>query len=110
MTGLSGGSQGRERKAMPNAVSSLESEIRAGAVSALRRRAARQAVEAQAGTARTETGRTYRPEPSTRICPHPRRREMAAPRRALQAQVRRRSSRSGAYRVCGGILRDANEQ
>jgi hypothetical protein len=32
MTGLCGGSQGRERKAMPNAVSSLESEIRAGAV------------------------------------------------------------------------------
>jgi hypothetical protein len=41
-------------------VSSLENEIRAGAVSALRRRAASQVAKARAGAARTESGGAIR--------------------------------------------------
>jgi hypothetical protein len=41
-------------------MSGLEAEIRAGAVSALRRRAARQAGLARAGSARTESGSLIR--------------------------------------------------
>ena len=47
-------------KTMRNEVSSLESEFVAGAVSALRRRAARQAAQARAGTARVENGALVR--------------------------------------------------